>query len=183
MGARAEFCFTSRPCSRPCAIYFLLEQIVVHSLSHIRLFAIPWTRAHQLPLSFIISPSLLRLMSIELVMPSNHLLLCCRLLLPSIFPRIKVFSMSWLFLSGGQSIGVSASASVLSMNIQGLISFRIEWFDFLAVQGTLESSSASQFEGINSSALSLMIQFSHLYVTTGKAIALTRWTFAGWVGR
>ena len=83
-------------------------------------FATPWTAAHQASLSFTISWSLPKLMSIELVMPSNHLILCYPLLLlPSIFPSIRVFPMSWLLASGGQSIGASASASVLPMNIQG----------------------------------------------------------------
>ena len=82
---------------------------------------------------------LLKLMSIELVMPSNHLILCCPLLLlPSIFPSIRVSSVSQLFASGGQSTGASALASVLP-KYSGLISFRIDWFDLLAVQGTLKS--------------------------------------------
>ena len=84
-----------------------------------RLFATPWTAAHQASLSITNSKSLLKLMSIELVMPSNHLIFCHPLLLPlSIFPSIRVFS-SQFFTSGGQSIGVSASASVLPMNFQG----------------------------------------------------------------
>ena len=79
-----------------------------------------WTAARQISLSFTISWSLLKLMSIELVMASNHLVLCHPLLLlPSLFPSIRVFLMSWLFTSGGQTIGTSPSASVLSMNIQG----------------------------------------------------------------
>ena len=93
--------------------------VVVQSLSHFRLFATPGSMhfpvLHHLQ-------SLLKLMSIESVMPSNHLILCCPLLLlPSVFPSIRVFSVSQLFLSGGQSIGASASVSVLSMNIQ-------DWF-------------------------------------------------------
>ena len=91
---------------------------VAQSLSCVRLFATPWTAAHQASLSFTISQSLLKLISIESVMPPNHLILCCSLLLwPSIFPSIRSFPMSQLFVSGGQSIG--ASASVLPMNIQG----------------------------------------------------------------
>ena len=85
-------------------------------------FVTPWTTACQASLSITNSLSLLRLVSIELVMPSNHLILCCPiLLLPSIFPSIRVFQMSWFFTYGGQSIGVSASTSVLPMNIQ-------DWF-------------------------------------------------------
>ena len=90
---------------------------VVQSLSCVWLFLTPWTAAHQASLYFTISQSLLRLISIELI---NHLILCCPfLLLPSIFPSIRVFSNEWLFTSSDQSIGASASASVLPMNIQG----------------------------------------------------------------
>ena len=93
----------------------------VQSLSRIQLFATPWTAAHQTSLSIIKSRSLLKLMSIESVMPSNHLFLRRPLLLlPSVFPSIRVFLMSQLFASGGQSVGTSASASVLPMNIQDL---------------------------------------------------------------
>jgi len=91
----------------------------VQSLSRIRFFAIPWTAARQAFLSITNSQSLLKLMSIELVMTSNHLILCRTLLIPlSIFPSIRVFQMSQFFTSGAQSIGVSASASVLPKNIQ-----------------------------------------------------------------
>ena len=123
--------------------------IVVQLLSCLWLFVTPWTAACQTPLSSTIFQSLLKFMSVELVMPSNHLILCHPLLpLPSIFPSIRVFfTMSWLFPTGGRSIEASASALILTMNIQGwfplgltgLISFRIGWFDFLAVQGTLKS--------------------------------------------
>ena len=92
--------------------------VSVQSLSHVRLFATPWTAARQAPLSFTISWSSLELMFIESAMPSNHLILCHPLLLlPLVFPRIKVFSVSQFFPSGGQRIG--ASVSVLPMNIQG----------------------------------------------------------------
>ena len=98
----------------------ILFLVAVQSLSHVWLFVTPWTAAPQASLSFIISWSWLKLKFIELVMPSNHFILCCPLLLlPSIFPSIRSFPMSWLFASGGQSIGVSALASVLPMNIQG----------------------------------------------------------------
>ena len=97
----------------------ILFLVAVQSLSHVWLFVTPWTAAPQATLSFIIW-SWLKLKFIELVMPSNHFILCCPLLLlPSIFPSIRSFPMSWLFASGGQSIGVSALASVLPMNIQG----------------------------------------------------------------
>ena len=95
------------------------SDVSVQSLSHVRLFVTPWTTAHQASLSITNSRSLPKLMSIESVMLSNHLILCCPLLLlPSIFPSIRVFKMSQLFTSGGQSIGVSASTSVLPMNTQ-----------------------------------------------------------------
>ena len=94
----------------------------VQSVSHVRLFVTPWTAARQASLSITNSWSLLRLMSIESVMPSNYHILCCPLLLPpSIFPASGSFPVSQFFTSGGQSIGVSASASVLPMNIQ-------DWF-------------------------------------------------------
>ena len=92
--------------------------VVFHSLSHVWLFVTPWTAALQASLSFTIAQILLKLMSIELAMPSNHLTLCLPLLLPSsVIPSIRVFSNEWLFASRDQSIGVSASASVLPMNI------------------------------------------------------------------
>ena len=97
----------------------MLFGISVQTLSHVQLFATPWTAAHQASLSIIMSWSLLKHMSIELVMPSNHLILCCPLLLPpSIFPSIRVFSDESVLRIRWQSIGVSALASVLPMNIQ-----------------------------------------------------------------
>ena len=97
---------------------FDLHVFVVQSLSHVWLFATPWTVAHQAPLSSTISQSLLRFMSIKLVMLSNHLILCCPLLLClQSFPASESFPKSWLFTSGGQSIGASTSVSVLPMNI------------------------------------------------------------------
>ena len=141
----------------------------------------PWTAAHQASLSITNSQSLLKLISIELVMPSNHLVLCCPLLLPSVFPSIRVFSnesvlhIRWLkYWSFSFSISPSNEYS-------GLVSFRMDWFDFLAVQGTLKSF--LQYHSSKSSILwrsaFFMVQLSHPYVTTGKTIALTRWTFAG----
>ena len=112
---------------------------VVQSLSPVQLFSTSWTVAHQASLSFTISQSLLKLMSVESVMPSNHLILCRPLLLlPSIFPSIRVFQMSHFFISGGQSIGASFSFNISPSNEHtGLISFRMDWLDLLAVQGTL----------------------------------------------
>ena len=128
----------------------------VQLLSHVWLFATLWTVACQASLSFTISRSMLKLMSIESVIPSNHLILCHPLLhLPSIFPRIRVFSnesafpIRWPKYWGFRfSISPSSEYSVL-------ISFRIDWFDLLAVQGTLEPSLAPQFKGISSLVFSL----------------------------
>ena len=113
---------------------------LVQSLSHVRLFATPWTAAHQASLSITNSQSLLKLMSIELVMPSNHLILCHPLLLPSsVFPSIRVFSSeSALHISWPKYWSFSFSISP-SNEYSGLISFRMDWFDLLAVQGTLKS--------------------------------------------
>ena len=115
-------------------------------------------------------------------MPSNHLILCHPLLLlPSILPSIRVFSNeSTLFISGGQSIGVSASTSVFPMIFSGLIFFRMDWLDLLAVQGTLKSLQhhSSKTSILRCSAF-FTVQLSHPYMTTGKTIALTRWTFVG----
>ena len=110
----------------------------VQLLSRVWLFATPWIAARQASLSIINSQSLLKLMSIELVMPSNHLILCHPLLLPpAIFPSIRVFSEQSLFASGGPNIGACFSISP-SNEYSGLISFWIDWFDLLAVQRTLK---------------------------------------------
>ena len=109
--------------------------VVVQLLTWVQLFAIPWTAAYQASLSFPISRSLLKLMPIELMMPSNHFVLCCPLLLlSSIFPSIRVF-MSQLFPSGGQSTGASASASVHPMNIQGWFPLGLTDLIFLQSKG------------------------------------------------
>ena len=113
------------------------EESVQFSLSVVSDSANPWTASCQASLSIINSQSLYKLMSIELVMPSNHIIFCHPLLLlPSIFPRISVFLMSQLFASGGQSIGASAFSISPSNDYSGLISFRIDWFVLLAIQGT-----------------------------------------------
>ena len=152
----------------------------VQLLSHVRLFATPWTAAHQASLSIIDSWSLLKLMSIELVMPSNHLILCCPLLLPpSIFPSIRVFSNeSVLHIRRPKYWTFSFSISPTNEH-PGLISFRMDWLDLLAVQGTLKSllqhrcSKGSIFQR----SAFFIVQFSHPDMTTGKTIALTRLTF------
>ena len=127
----------------------------VQLLSRVWLFATPWTAARQASLSITNSQSLLKLLSIKSVMPSNHLTLDCPLLLlPSIFPSIKVFSNESVLptmLSKCCSFSFSISPS---SDYSGLISFRINWFDLLVVQGTLKSSPTPQFKSINSLALS-----------------------------
>ena len=146
----------------------------------VQVFVIPWTIARQASLSFTISWSLFKLMSIELVMPSNHLILCCRLLLlPSVFPSIRVFSNeSVLRIRWPKYWSFSISPS---NEYSGLISFRIEWFDLLAVQRTLKSllQHHSSKASILRRLVFSMVQLSHPYMATGRTIALTRWTFVG----
>ena len=131
---------------------------VVQSLSRVQLFATSWTAARQASLSITNFHSLLKLMSIESVMPSNHLILCCPLLfLPSIFPSIRVYSNeSALHMRWPKYWSFSFSISP-SNEHPGLISFRMDWLDLLAVQGTLKSLlQQPQFKSINSSALSFL---------------------------
>ena len=148
-------------------------------------FVIPWTAAHQASLFITNSQSLLKLMSIASVMPSNHLVLCCPTLLPpSIFPSIRVFSNESLFpIRWSKYWSFSFSISPSSEH-SGLISFRMDWLDLHAVQGTLqESKNLLQLHSSNASVLwcsaFFIVQLSHPYMTTGKTIALTRWTFVG----
>ena len=154
----------------------------VQSLSRVWLFAIPWIAAHQASLSITISRSSLRLMSIESVMPSSHLILCCPLfLLPLIPPSIRVSpNESTLHMRWPKYWSFSFSISP-SKEHPRLISFRMDWLDHLAVQGTLKSllqHHSSKASIIQCSAF-FTVQFSHPYMTTGKTIALTRWTFVG----
>ena len=154
----------------------------VQSLSHVWLFATPWIAACQASLSITNSQSLLKLMSIELVMPSSHLILCCPLLLlPPIPSSIRAFSNESALCIRWPKYW-SFSFSISSSNEHpGLISPRMDWLDLLAVQGTLESplqhhsSKASIFQH----SASFPVQLSHPYMTTGRTIALTRWTFVG----
>ena len=134
-----------------------VSHVSVQSVSHVRLSATPWTAAPQASLSITNSRSLLRLMSIESVMPSNRLILCHPLLLlDSIFPSTRVFSNeSALCIRWPKYWSFSFSISP-SSEYSGLISFRTDWFDLLDVQGTLKSSLAPQFKSINSSALSFL---------------------------
>ena len=153
----------------------------VQSLSRVRLFATPWTAVRQASLSITNSQSLLKFMSIESVMPSNHLILCHPLLLPSIFPSIRVFSNeSALRIRWPKFWSFSFSISP-SNEYSRQISFRMDWLDLLAVQGTLKS--LLQHHGSKASILrhsaSFIVQLSNPYMTTGKTIALTRRTFVG----
>ena len=137
---------------------------------------------HQASLSITHSQSLLKLMSIELVMPSNHLVLCCPfLLLPSIFPSIRVFSNeSVLHIRWPRYWSFSFSISP-SNEYSGEISFRTDWLDLLSVQGTLKSllQNRSSKASILWHSAFFIVQLSHPYMTTGKTIDLTRWTFVG----
>ena len=146
-------------------------------LTHVQLFAAPRTVAHQASLSFTISQGLLGVLSIELVMLSNHLILCHPLLLlPSIFPSIRVFSNEFA-LHIRWSKFWSFSFSIID-GYSGLISFRMDWLDLLAVQGTLKS--LLQHHSLKASVLQcsafFMVQLSHPYMTTGKTKALTKQT-------
>ena len=152
----------------------------VQSLCCVQLFETPWTAARQASLSITDSRSLLRLMSIKSVMPSNHLILCHPLLLlPSVFPNIRIFSKeSVLYFRWPKYWSFSFSIS-LSNEYSGLISFRNDWLDLLAVQRTLKSllqHHSSKASVLQCSAF-FMVQLSHPYMTTGKTIALTRRAF------
>ena len=156
--------------------------LLLSRFSRVQLFVIPLTVAHQASLSITNSCSLPKLMSIELVMPSNHLILCHPLLLlPSIFPSIRVLpNESVLHIRWPKYWSFSFSISP-SNEHSGLISFRMDWLDLLAVQGTLKSllqHHSSKGSVLRRSAF-FILQLSHPYMTTGKTIALTRQTFVG----
>ena len=146
----------------------------VQLLSCVWLFVIPWTAACQASLSITNSLSLLKLMSIKLVMPSNHLILCRPLLSPSIFPSIRVFPKESVLRIRWPKYGSFSFSISLSNEYSGLISFRMDWLELLAVQGTLKSllqhhsSKASIFQHL----AFFIVQISHPYMTTGKTIAL-----------
>ena len=140
----------------------------------------PWV--HQASLSITNSQSLLKLMSIELVMPSNYLTLCYPLhLLPLIFPRIRVFSSESVLCMRWPKYGSFSFGISLSNEYSGLISFRRDWLDLLAVQGTLKSllQHHSSKASIIQCSVFFIVQLSHPYMTTGKNIALTRRTLIG----
>ena len=158
----------------------LLQFSSVQSLSRVRLFVTPWTAIRQASLSITNSQSSLKLMSIKSEMPSNHIILCRPLLRPpSIFPSIRVFSNESVFRIRWPKYW---SFSINPSNeYSGLISFRMDWLDLLAVQGTPKSllqHHSSKASILQHSAF-FTVQLSHPYMTTGKTIALTRWTFVG----
>ena len=160
---------------------YVYISVVVRLIGHVQLFATRWTAACQASLSLTISRGLLKLMSTESMMPSNHLILCCPILLPSIFPSIKVFSNeSTLHIRWPKYWSFSFSISP-SNDYSGLISFRMDWFNLLAVQGTLKSllQHHSSKASILWCSAFFMVQLSHPYMTTGKTIALTTQTSVG----
>ena len=150
-------------------------------LSHVLLFATPWITTYQASLSFSISHSLLKLMSIESIMPSNYLILChLLLLLPSIFPRLRVFSNETVLRVRWPKYWSFSFSISPSDEYSGLISFRTDWFDLLAVQGTLKSllQHHSSKASILQHSVFFMIQLSYACIT-GKTVALTIRTFVG----
>ena len=154
----------------------------VQSFSHFRLFAISWTAARQAFLSITVSQNLLKLMSIELVMPSNCLIHChLFLLLLSVFPSIRVFSNESVLRVRWPKYWTFSFSISPSNEHSGLISFRVDWLDLLAVQGTLKSllQHHSSKASVLQCSVFFIVQFSHPYMTTGKTKALTRQTFVG----
>ena len=154
----------------------------VQSLSRVWLFVSPWAAARQAFLSITNSWSLLKLMSIELVMPSNHLILCRPLLLlPSVFPSIRVFSNESILRIRWPTYWTFSFSISPSNEYSGLISFRMDWFYLLEIQGTLKS--LLQLHSSKASVLwhsaCFIVQLSHPYMTTGKTIALSTCTFVG----
>ena len=154
----------------------------VQSLSCVQLFVTPWIAARQASLSITNSQSSPKPMSIESVMPSSHLILCRHiLLLPPIPPSFRVFSNESILRMRWPKYWSFSFSIVPSKEIPGLISFRMDWLDLLAVQGTLKSlfqHHSSKASILQCSAF-FTVQLSHPYMTTGKTIALTRWTFVG----
>ena len=156
--------------------------VVVQLLNRVQLFATPWTAAHQASLSFTSSQCLLKFMAIELMILFNHFILCHPLLLlSSIFPNNRVFSNESGFPIRWPKYWSFSFSISPSKEYSGLISFRIDWFDLLAVQGTLQSllQHHSSKASIFWRSVFFMVQLSHLYMTTGKIIALTICSFVG----
>ena len=158
----------------------------VQSLNNVQLFVTPWTTAFWASLSITSSRSLPKLMSIELVMPSNHLILCRPLLLlPSVFPSIRVFSNESVLRNRWPKYWSFSFSINPSNEYSGLISFKMDWFDFLAILGILKSllqHHSSKTTILWCSAFFIVTTLyspTHPYMTTGKTIDLTRWTFVG----
>ena len=169
-------CIISKISQRVYSVQFSSVQL----LSLVRLFVSPWIAARQASLSITNSWSSLKLMSIESVMPSSHLILCRPLfLLPLIPPSIRVFSNESTLHMRCPKYWSFSFSTIPSTEHPGLISFRMDWLDLLAVQGTLKS--LLQHHSSKASILSAFftVQLSHPYMTTGKTIALIRWTFVG----
>ena len=164
--------------------FFYLDFVpfVQFSCCHVRLFVTPWTVACQASLSVINAQSLLKLMSIESMMPFSHIILCRPLFLPpSIFPSIRVFSNQSVLRNMWPKYWSFSFNINPSNEYSGLISFRMDWLDLLAVQGTLKSllqHHSSKATILWHSAF-FIVQLSHPYMTSGKTIALSRWTFVG----
>ena len=163
------------PCPRLCLMLYTSVR-----LSRVRLFATPWVAVLQASLTITISRSLLKLISIESVMLSNHIILChSLLLLPSIFSGISIFSKKYVLYTRWPKYWSFRFSISPSNEYSGLISFRMDWLDLLAVQGTPKSllqHDSSKASILWCSAL-FMVQLSHQYMATGKAIASTIWTF------
>ena len=149
----------------------------VQSLSRVQLFVTPWIAAHQASLSITNSRSSFKLMSIDMVMPSSHLILCRSLfLLPPIPPNISIFSSESTLCMRWPKYWSFSFSIIPSKEIPGLISFRMDWLDLLAIQGTLKSllQHHSSKASILLCSAFFTVQLSHPYMTTGKTIALTR---------
>ena len=165
-----------------CSISRVQAESVRFSHSVLSDSVTPWTEARQVSLSITNSQSLYKLMSIELMIPSNHLILYRPLLLlPSIFPSIRVFSNELALCIRWPKYWSSNFSISPSNEYPGLISFRMDWLDLLAVQGTLKRvlrHHSSKASILRRSAF-FIVQLSHPYMTTGKTTALTKWTFVG----
>ena len=161
---------------------FFCMSVEFQLLSRVHFFVTPWTAVYKASLSITNSWSLLRLRSIESVMPSNHLILCHPpILLPSIFPSIRVFSSESILRIRWPKYWSFSFSIRPSNEYSGLISFRIDWLNLLAVQGTLKTilQNHSSKTSVPQHSAFFIVQLSHPYMTTGKTIALTRWTFVG----
>ena len=153
--------------------------VIIQLLSRVWLFFTPWTAARQASLSITNSENLLKLMSTESAMASNHLILCSLLCLLSFFSSIRVFSKELVLCIMWPKYWSFSFSISLSNEHSGLVSFKIDWFDLLAVRATLKSllqHHSSKASILQRSAF-FIVELSHSYITTGKTTALTRWTF------